>query len=380
MNPDQLFAQFKRLTSSLSRQQLATVVVVFLAVVGILVGAAYYINTPNYAVLFSDLDTESAGDVVKRLKAAKVEYTLDDGGRTVRVPSQRLDELRLDFSTTGMPSAGRIGFEIFDRTAFGTTEFLEHVNYRRALEGELARTIGTIAEVQNARVHIAMAEKTLFLADTQQAKASVVLKLKGRKPLAPTTVAGITNLLANSVEDLRPENVSVMDSFGRSLTQKTDDENDALGLHLDKQRQDREGADDEGRHHARTGRRRGTCARKCRGASRRRLLRGNDRAVGSDDCHSQPAEVAGDRTDAVVVARIGRCGRRRPCEHAAAGRHEHRAGVARARRPVAAHVRDIELRGEPDHAPHAHARGAGRASLGRGPRRRRSHDGAGAER
>lgn len=237
MNPDQLLAQFKRLTASLSRSQLITVAAVFVAVVGILVGTAYYINTPSYSVLFSDLDSESAGDVVKRLKAEKIDYVLDEGGRTVRVPSQRVDELRLDFSTTGMPSSGRIGFEIFDRTAFGTTEFLEHVNYRRALEGELARTIATIAEVANARVHIAMAEKTLFTSEQQQAKASVVLKLKGRKPLSAQTVAGITNLVANSVEDLRPDSVVVVDSFGRSLTPKAEDADDATGLHLDKQKQ-----------------------------------------------------------------------------------------------------------------------------------------------
>lgn len=238
MNPDQLQAQFKRLTASLSTQQMAVIAAVFVGVVGILVGTAYYLNTPTYAVLFSDMDSEAAGDVVKRLKAEKVQYVLDDGGRSVRVPVQKVDELRLSFSTTGMPSSGRIGFEIFDRTAFGTTEFLEHVNYRRALEGELARTIGTISEVQSARVHIAMAKDSLFVADTQQAKASVVLKLKGRKPLAPQTIAGITNLVAASVEELRPESVIVVDSFGRSLTPKENEEDDAAtGLHLDKQKQ-----------------------------------------------------------------------------------------------------------------------------------------------
>jgi flagellar M-ring protein FliF len=204
VNPDQLFAHFKRLTSTLSTTQLASLAAVFVAVVGVLVGTAYYINTPTYAVLFSDMDSESAAAVVTKLKAAKVEYVLDEGGGSVRVPNGRVDELRLDFSSQGMPSSGRIGFEIFDRTAFGTTEFLEHVNYRRALEGELARTMSTISEVQSARVHIAMAKDSLFAADTQQAKASVVLKLRGKKPLAAQTIAAITGLVASSVEDLRP--------------------------------------------------------------------------------------------------------------------------------------------------------------------------------
>ncbi len=111
----------------------------------------------DYALLFSDMDPEAAIDVVTKLKAQKVAYQLDDGGRTIRVPPTRVDELRLEFASDGLPSSGRIGFEIFDRTAFGATEFLEHVNYRRALEGELARTIATISEVAGARVHIAMA-------------------------------------------------------------------------------------------------------------------------------------------------------------------------------------------------------------------------------
>lgn len=238
MNPEQLLAQLKRLRGTLSTQQMAVIAAVFVAVVGIIVGTAYYVNTPTYTVLLSDMDAESASDVVKKLKAAKVDYILDDGGRTVRVPSQKIDELRLDFTSSGMPASGRIGFEIFDRVAFGTTEFLEQVNYRRALEGELARTIGVLSEVESARVHIALPKKTLFLSDSEPAKASVVLKLKGRKPLPPQTVAGITNLLAASIEELRPEAVSIMDSFGRQLTQKNkEDEDDATGLHLDKQRQ-----------------------------------------------------------------------------------------------------------------------------------------------
>lgn len=239
MNPDQLLAQFKRLTGTLSTQQMAVIAAVFVGVVGILVGTAYYINTPTYVVLMSDMDAESAGDVVKKLKAAKVDYRLDDGGRTVRVPTTKLDELRLDFTSSGAPAGGRIGFEIFDRVAFGTTEFLEQVNYRRALEGELARTIGILSEVESARVHIALPKPVLFTSQSEPAKASVVLKLKGRKPLSPQTVAGITNLLAASIEELRPEAVSIIDNFGRQLTQKgsDDEDNEAGGLHLDKQRQ-----------------------------------------------------------------------------------------------------------------------------------------------
>jgi flagellar M-ring protein FliF len=225
---EQLSAHFKRLASTLTPKQIITLALAFVGVVGVVVGSAYYVNVPTYSLLFSDMDAESAASVVAKLKNDKVPYVLDEGGRTIRVASARVDELRLAFSSQSMPSSGRIGFEIFDRTAFGTTEFLEHVNYRRALEGELARTIGTIAEVASARVHIAMAKDSLFSSEAQAAKASVVLKLRSNRPPAAATVNGIAGLLAASVESLRPEAVVIVDTYGRSLS-KTVDENEEAG-------------------------------------------------------------------------------------------------------------------------------------------------------
>lgn len=208
----------------MSVSQLASLAAAFALVVAVVAGSAYWVNTPNYRVLFSDMDAESASQVVARLRDQKVAYELTDGGRTVRVPETKLDELRLEFSSQGMPSTGRIGFEIFDRTQFGATEFLEQVNYRRALEGELARTIGTISEVASARVHIAKARESLFATEEQPAKASVVLKLKNaRRPLASSTLAGIASLVAASVEGLRPEGVVIVDSYGRSLLRSQED-------------------------------------------------------------------------------------------------------------------------------------------------------------
>ena len=237
MNPEQLIVHAKRLSATLTTTQLISLAAAFIGVVGVVVGSAYWISEPTYALLFSDLDAESASAAVTRLKTSKVAYILDEGGRTIRVAADRVDEMRLEFASQGLPTTGRIGFEIFDRTAFGTTEFLEHVNYRRALEGELARTISTISEVASARVHIAMAKDTLFVSDHQAAKASVVLKLRTNKPLAPSTAIGITGLIAASVESLAPEAVVILDTFGRSLTKPVDDGNEpGSGLQLDKQR------------------------------------------------------------------------------------------------------------------------------------------------
>ncbi|MGD9906856.1 MAG: flagellar basal-body MS-ring/collar protein FliF [Vicinamibacterales bacterium] len=226
MNPESLVAHVSRLWTSLSGRQIASLAAAFVAVVGVVAGSAYWVGAPSYTVLYTDLDPESAAAVVARLKAADTPYRLEQGGQTVLVPDTRLDELRLDLASQGLPAAGRIGFEIFDRTSFGTTEFLEHVNYRRGLEGELARTISTIAEVQNARVHIALAKDSLFAGSAEQAKASVVLRLRNQRPLAPATVAGIAGLVAASVESLRPESVVIVDTFGRPLS-RTEEAADA---------------------------------------------------------------------------------------------------------------------------------------------------------
>jgi flagellar M-ring protein FliF len=223
VNPQQLLAHVNRLRSTLSTGQIASLIAAFVAVVGVIAGTAYWASTPSYTVLYRDLDPESANAVVARLKTANTPYLLEDGGSTLMVPAVKVDELRLDFASQGLPTAGRIGFEIFDRTSFGTTEFLEHVNYRRGLEGELARTIATISDVASARVHIALAKDSLFTESAQQAKASVVLKLRNSRPLAPATVAGIAGLVSSAVESLRPESVVIVDTFGRPLSKPADD-------------------------------------------------------------------------------------------------------------------------------------------------------------
>ena len=227
MDLQALQARLRALGANFTTAQLVSLAVSFVLVVGIIGGSAFWLNQPNYALLFADMDQESAGQVVSRLKSLKVPYLLDEGGRAIRVQASRVDELRLELTAQGLPSSGRVGFEIFDRTSFGATEFLEQVNYRRALEGEIARTIGTIAEVASARVHIAMGKDTLF-GDKRPAKASVVLKLRDRRGLSPATVIGISNLVAASVEGLRPESVVILDSAGRPLA-RPETEKDALG-------------------------------------------------------------------------------------------------------------------------------------------------------
>jgi len=212
----------------MTRTQLVTLGVAFVLVVAVVGGSTWWLNSTDYALLFSDMDSETASQVVSKLKTLKVPYQLDPGGHTIRVANTHVDELRLELTSQGLPASGRIGFEIFDRTAFGATEFLEKVNYRRALEGEIARTIATISEVSSARVHIAMGKDSLF-GEPRPAKASVVLKLRGQRPLATSTISGISNLVAASVEGLRPEAVVILDSFGRPLARPEQNANDPMG-------------------------------------------------------------------------------------------------------------------------------------------------------
>ncbi len=224
MTPDQILEKLKSLRGSMSNSQLISLAATFVGVVGAVIAFAFWLSQPTYRVLFSDMDAESASAVTERLRGQDVTFQLTDGGRSIQVPADQLDQLRLDFAGAGLPQSGRLGFELFDRTQFGATEFLEGVTYRRALEGEIARTIATIAEVSSARVHIAMAKDSLFQAKEQPAKASVVLRLKNRAPLSPTTVTGIRSLVAFAVEGLRPELVTILDTQGRPLTSDATDD------------------------------------------------------------------------------------------------------------------------------------------------------------
>jgi len=199
MDVQAFLTRLRGLAGTMSRAQLVSLGISFVLVVAIIGGSALWLNTPTYTLLFADMDQETAAQMVSRLKQLKVDYKLDDGGRAIRVASSRVDELRLELTSQGLPSSGRIGFEIFDRTTFGTTEFVEQVNFRRALEGEIARTISTLSSVSSARVHIAPGKDPLF-GEKQPATASVVLKLKDARGLSASTAAGIANLVAASVE------------------------------------------------------------------------------------------------------------------------------------------------------------------------------------
>ncbi|HPI33111.1 MAG TPA: flagellar basal-body MS-ring/collar protein FliF, partial [candidate division Zixibacteria bacterium] len=193
------------------------------AIVGtiLLVG---WVNTVTYARLYSDVDEAEAGEVVAYLNDNKIPYELSDGGRTIAVPSDQVYKTRIALASEGLPRNGNIGYSIFDKNNLGMTDFLQNLNFRRALEGELTRTIMQLSEVQAARVHIVMPSDRLFKQDQKQATASVVLKLRSGG-LTKQQINGISHLVAASVEGLRPENISIVDYDGNLLSsgQPTDE-------------------------------------------------------------------------------------------------------------------------------------------------------------
>jgi flagellar M-ring protein FliF len=208
--------ELKRLFAGLSaRQKLTILAGAVIAALAVWQGVRWN-RERDLRPLFLNLSPEDAGALVERLRAANVAYKVGDNG-TLLVPSSRVAELRLEMAASGLPRTGRIGFELFDKTNLGATDFAEHVNYRRALEGELERSVMSIAAVERARVHVTFAKESVFLESRQPAKASVMVKLRPGMTLARQSVVAIGHLAASAVEGLSPDAVSVLDMEGNLL-------------------------------------------------------------------------------------------------------------------------------------------------------------------
>src|SRR5688572_15208094 len=182
------------------------------------VAFAWWAMRTEYAVLFSRLTEADAAGIVTELKKQKEDYQLGDAGTTIRVPAERVHDLRLALMSSGTPLAGGVGFEIFDRQGLGATEQSQRVSFQRALQGELARTIGALDGVQQARVHLVLSESTLFRRDRQEARASVSLKLEPGNVLQSAQIFGIQRLVAAAVPGLDIGRVVVTDQHGITLS------------------------------------------------------------------------------------------------------------------------------------------------------------------
>jgi flagellar M-ring protein FliF len=218
----QLRRQLQTIYAGMSRLQrigLAGLVAACLAGVGLVV----YLNQPEYHVLFSGLAVEDVGAVTAKLQAKGVAYKLGAGGTSVLVPSGQVGQLRVDLAAEGLPAKAK-GFELFDEINIGMTPFQQHVNFDRALQAELARTITEVDPITFARVHLVRPDPTPFVRDQKPATASVVLKLRPGATLSRKTAAGITALVARSVEGLAADQVTLLDTSGRVLTEAKEGE------------------------------------------------------------------------------------------------------------------------------------------------------------
>ncbi|CUS91239.1 flagellar basal-body MS-ring/collar protein FliF [Candidatus Kryptobacter tengchongensis] len=215
-------SQLKEFWDKLSLARKVLLIGVAVASIVVFAFLISWVREPEYGVLFSNLEAQDASKIIERLKERKIEYKLEDNGRTVLVPRQNVYELRLQFAGEGLPNSSIVGYEIFDKNNIGVSDFVQKINYKRALEGELARTILQIEGVEAVRVHIVMPEKTLFKEDQKEPTASVILKLKQGTRITRENVQSIAYLVANSVEGLDPKNVTILDSRGRLLSDNSE--------------------------------------------------------------------------------------------------------------------------------------------------------------
>ncbi len=214
-----VFGIFNKLSFQ-QRMLIGAIVIVTFVLIGFVL---FLFNQTNYSTLYSHLDTEDAAEIVEYLKSQKIPYQLADDGTTVKVPREKLYDIRLMLAGKGIPNSGVIGYEIFDKSNIGMSDFMQKLNYKRALEGELARTISEERGVKSARVQIVIPEKSVFKDEQKPATASVVLKLSGNYELSDANVKAIQHLVASSVEGLQPKNVTVVDTRGHLLSKRYDD-------------------------------------------------------------------------------------------------------------------------------------------------------------
>lgn len=214
-NPTTTLAQTLR---GLSGAQSMSLMVALAAIIALLAGLWMWGQTPDYRVLYSNLSDRDGGAIIESLQQLNVPYKFSEGGGALLVPANQVHEVRLRLASQGLPKGSLVGFELMENQKFGTSQFLEQVNYQRALEGELARSMQTLAAVQAARVHLALPKPSVFVKDQLKPSASVVLSLYPGRTLDAGQINGIIHLISSSVADMPAKNVTVLDQSGSLLS------------------------------------------------------------------------------------------------------------------------------------------------------------------
>lgn len=223
MNPRSYFV-------SLSPAARLSLVVGVLAIVALTAALLWWLMAPRQQLLFGKLREADTAEIVQSLNEWKVPHTIVDGGTGITVAADSVYETRMRLLSAGVPRGGHVGFELFDDSDFGVTEFAQRVNYQRALQGEIERTVASLPGVQNARVHLTIRRPGMFVGDRESSKASVAVAMNPGETLARQQVQGIRSLVAAAVEGLAVADVSVLDSNGALLAGSADGARGAIAL------------------------------------------------------------------------------------------------------------------------------------------------------
>ena len=222
MNPS-----LARMLFGMPSQQKLGLIVAVASTVALLAGLFMWGQTPDYRVLYANMSERDGGAVIEALQQQNVPYKFSEGG-TLMVPADKVHEMRLQMAAKGLPKGGAVGFELMENQKFGTSQFLEQVNYQRALEGELARSVETMASVAGARIHLAIPKPTVFAREQQKPSASVVLSLHPGHTLEAGQVSSIVHLISSSVPNMPSQAVTVVDQTGTLLSSARDSNSEQL--------------------------------------------------------------------------------------------------------------------------------------------------------
>ncbi len=211
-------------TSALAGLDMKSIILIGIAVIAIMVLVGKMLLSPKYQTLYSNLDQSDAAAISSYLEKSKIKFKISPDGENISVAGTSVPKLRLDMASKGLPKGTGVGFEIFDKTNINISDFNQKINYNRALEGELARTISSLDSIKAAKVHLAIAKKSIFKNEQGETKASVVITPEFGATLKDEQIKGIQHLVASSVEGLTPQNVQITDHEGKALVQPTDED------------------------------------------------------------------------------------------------------------------------------------------------------------
>jgi len=211
--------RIKSILSSIRSSPKLLLVICGAAALSVIIALMFWAKEPDYRVLFSNISDEEGGAIVAQLSQLNVPYRIDTAGGVIMVPGSQVHEVRMKLAQQGLPKGGSVGFELLDQEKFGVSQFTEQVNYQRALEGELARTIENLGPIQSARVHLATPKPSMFVREQKKPTASVTVNLLQGRTLDDSQVVAITHLISSAVTGLSAESVTIVDQRGNLLTQ-----------------------------------------------------------------------------------------------------------------------------------------------------------------